>query len=125
MNPDEIVLNFNPGTLVILNVVLGLIMLGVALDVTVDDVKVVARRPRPMIIAIVGPTAVGKSDLAIELAERIGAAGPEGHAHRVRARTPSAPLSRATRAPARRPSAGPRAGPSRPWPGRTSRPFRR
>ena len=37
MNPDEIVLNFNPGTLVILNVVLGLIMLGVALDVTVDD----------------------------------------------------------------------------------------
>ena len=34
MNPDEIVLNFNPGTLVILNVVLGLIMLGVALDVT-------------------------------------------------------------------------------------------
>ncbi|MBD3757861.1 MULTISPECIES: bile acid:sodium symporter family protein [unclassified Microbacterium] len=53
MNPDEIVLNFNPGTLVILNVVLGLIMLGVALDVTVDDFKVVARRPRPMIIAIV------------------------------------------------------------------------
>lgn len=30
MNPDEIVLNFNPGTLVLLNVVLGLIMLGVA-----------------------------------------------------------------------------------------------
>ena len=34
MNPDDILLNFTPGTLVILNVVLGLIMLGVALDVT-------------------------------------------------------------------------------------------
>jgi BASS family bile acid:Na+ symporter len=53
MNPDDILLNFTPGTLVILNVVLGLIMLGVALDVTVDDFRVVARRPRPMIIAIV------------------------------------------------------------------------
>lgn len=53
MNPDDVLLNFNPGTLVILNVVLALIMLGVALDVTLDDFKVVARRPRPMVIAIV------------------------------------------------------------------------
>lgn len=53
MNPDDILLNFNPGTLVLLNVVLGLIMLGVALDVTVDDFKVVARRPKPMVIAII------------------------------------------------------------------------
>lgn len=53
MNPDDILLNFNPSTLVLLNVVLGLIMLGVALDVTVDDFKVVARRPKPMIIAII------------------------------------------------------------------------
>jgi len=53
MNPDDIVLNFNPSTLVILNVVLGLIMLGVALDVTIDDFKVVVRKPKPMIIAII------------------------------------------------------------------------
>jgi BASS family bile acid:Na+ symporter len=53
MNPDDVLLNFTPGTLTILNVVLALIMLGVALDVTVDDFRVVARRPRPMIIAII------------------------------------------------------------------------
>ncbi|WP_240658699.1 hypothetical protein [Microbacterium sp. CPCC 204701] len=32
MNPDDVVLDFTPGTLVILNVVLGLIMFGIALD---------------------------------------------------------------------------------------------
>ncbi|WP_404431731.1 bile acid:sodium symporter family protein [Microbacterium lacus] len=52
MNPDDIILNFNPGTLVILNVVLGLIMFGIALDTTVDDFKVVARKPKTFIIAI-------------------------------------------------------------------------
>lgn len=58
MNPDDVVLNFTPGTLVILNVVLALIMLGVALDTTVDDFKVVARKPKPMIIAIIAQLAV-------------------------------------------------------------------
>lgn len=53
MNPDDIALNFAPGTLTILNVVLALIMLGVALDVTLEDFRAVARRPRPMVIAIV------------------------------------------------------------------------
>ena len=52
MNPDDVVLNFAPGSLVILNVVLGLIMLGIALDTTVDDFKIVARKPRPFIIGI-------------------------------------------------------------------------
>lgn len=52
MNPDDIVLNFNPGTLVILNVVLGLIMFGIALDTTLEDFKVVARKPKPFVIAI-------------------------------------------------------------------------
>jgi predicted Na+-dependent transporter len=58
MNPDDVVLNFTPGTLVILNVVLALIMLGVALDTTVEDFRVVARRPKPMIIAIIAQLAV-------------------------------------------------------------------
>lgn len=53
MNPDEILLNFNPGTLIILNVVLGLIMFGIALDTTIDDFKVVLRKPKPFVIAIV------------------------------------------------------------------------
>jgi len=52
VNPDDVVLNFNPGTLVILNVVLGLIMFGIALDTTLDDFKVVARKPKPFVIAI-------------------------------------------------------------------------
>jgi len=52
MNIDDVVLNFTPGTLVILNVVLGLIMLGIALDTSVDDFKVVARKPKPLVIAI-------------------------------------------------------------------------
>ena len=53
MNPDDVLLNFTPGTLVALNVVLALIMLGVALDVTVDDFRIVARKPKPMVIAII------------------------------------------------------------------------
>lgn len=53
MNIDDVVLNFTPGTLMILNVVLALIMLGIALDTTIEDFRVVARHPRPMIIAIV------------------------------------------------------------------------
>jgi Predicted Na+-dependent transporter len=52
MNPDDVLLNFNPGTLLILNVVLGLIMLGIALDTTLDDFKIVARKPKPFIIGI-------------------------------------------------------------------------
>jgi BASS family bile acid:Na+ symporter len=52
MNPDDVLLNFNPGTLVILNVVLGLIMFGIALDTTLEDFKVVARKPKPFVIAI-------------------------------------------------------------------------
>ncbi len=58
MNPDDIVLNFNPGTLVILNIVLGLIMFGIALDTTVDDFKVVARKPKPFVIAILAQLVV-------------------------------------------------------------------
>jgi len=58
MNPDDIVLNFTPGTLIILNVVLGLIMLGIALDTTPDDFKVVVRKPKPFAIAILAQLVV-------------------------------------------------------------------
>lgn len=52
MNIDEVMLNFTPSTLVILNVVLGLIMFGIALDTSPDDFKVVFRHPKPFVIAI-------------------------------------------------------------------------
>jgi BASS family bile acid:Na+ symporter len=52
VNIDDVVLNFTPGTLVILNVVLGLIMFGIALDTAPEDFKVVARKPKPFVIAI-------------------------------------------------------------------------
>ena len=53
MNPDDVVLNFTPATLVLLNVVLGLIMFGIALDTPVGDFKTVARKPKAFVIAIV------------------------------------------------------------------------
>ncbi len=52
MNVDDVVLNFTPGTLTILNIVLGLIMLGIALDTSPRDFRAVARHPKPFIIAI-------------------------------------------------------------------------
>ncbi len=58
MNPDDVALNFTPETLIILNVVLGLIMLGIALDTTPDDFKVVVRKPKPFVIAILAQLVV-------------------------------------------------------------------
>ena len=52
MNVDDVVLSFTPGTLTILNVVLGLIMFGIALDTSPADFKAVAKHPRSFIIAI-------------------------------------------------------------------------
>lgn len=51
---DALRLAFEPGTLVTLNAVLGLIMFGVALDLSVDDFRSLARAPRA---AAVGLTA--------------------------------------------------------------------
>lgn len=52
MNVDDVVLTFTPGSLTLLNVVLGLIMLGIALDTAPSDFRVVAKHPKPFIIAI-------------------------------------------------------------------------
>ncbi|MGO2745233.1 bile acid:sodium symporter family protein [Microbacterium sp.] len=52
MNVDDVVLSFTPGSLTLLNVVLGLIMLGIALDTAPEDFRVVAKHPKPFIIAI-------------------------------------------------------------------------
>lgn len=49
---DDIVLNFNPATLMLLNVVVGLIMLGVALDMKVEDFRLVLRAPKAVAIGL-------------------------------------------------------------------------
>ena len=47
MDPvDAVQLNFNPTTLTILNVLIGLIMYGVALDIRLDDFRRIVRDPR-------------------------------------------------------------------------------
>jgi BASS family bile acid:Na+ symporter len=52
LNIDDAVLNFSPGSLVALSVVLGLIMFGIALDTNLQDFRAVAKAPRAMIIAM-------------------------------------------------------------------------
>lgn len=52
MNVDEVVLNFTPSSLLLLNVVLGLIMFGIALDVSPRDFKAVLTHPKPFLVAI-------------------------------------------------------------------------
>ncbi|WP_345801836.1 bile acid:sodium symporter family protein [Microbacterium sp. AZCO] len=52
MNIDDVTLNFTPSTLILLDVVLALIMLGIALDTSPEDFRVVARKPKPFVIAI-------------------------------------------------------------------------
>lgn len=53
MDPiDQAQLTFNPTTLTILNVIIGLIMFGVALDIRVDDFRRVVRDPRGPLIGL-------------------------------------------------------------------------
>ncbi|MDM0045274.1 bile acid:sodium symporter family protein [Variovorax dokdonensis] len=49
---DEIRLNFNPASLVLLNAVLGFLMFGIALDTRVSDFRRVARMPLAMGVGI-------------------------------------------------------------------------
>lgn len=52
MNIDEVVLNFNPTSLLALDIVLALIMFGIALAVKVDDFKAVLTMPKAITVAI-------------------------------------------------------------------------
>jgi len=49
---DQVQLNFDPATLTLLNILIGLIMFGVALDIRVDDFKRVVRDPRGPLIGL-------------------------------------------------------------------------
>ena len=51
---DDVVLNFNPTTLGILNVILGLVMFGVALDMRLADFRFALRSPKPVLIGMAG-----------------------------------------------------------------------
>jgi BASS family bile acid:Na+ symporter len=50
---DDVVLNFTPGSLIALNIVLGLIMFGIAIDTSLDDFKAVRRAPRAFAISLI------------------------------------------------------------------------
>jgi BASS family bile acid:Na+ symporter len=53
MDVDSAVLNFNESTLTILNVLIGFIMFGVALDIRVEDFKRIGRDPRGPVIGLI------------------------------------------------------------------------
>lgn len=50
--PDELVLVFEPGRLLILNLILGLILFGIALDLRLDDFRRVARAGRAAVVGL-------------------------------------------------------------------------
>ncbi|WP_456271130.1 bile acid:sodium symporter family protein [Bacillus sp. AK031] len=52
MSIDQIQLNFSPTTLTILNIVIGFIMFGVALDLKLSDFKRTFSTPKPILIGI-------------------------------------------------------------------------
>ena len=51
---DLVRLNFNPQTLLLLNVVLGLVMFGVSLELKAEDFSEALRRPRALLIGLLG-----------------------------------------------------------------------
>ena len=50
---DQVRLNFSPTTLNALNIIIGLIMFGVALDLKLADFKIALSRPRAFLIGVV------------------------------------------------------------------------
>lgn len=53
MNIDQIQVNFNETSLLIMNIVIGFIMFGVALDLKVEDFKRILKTPKPVLIGLV------------------------------------------------------------------------
>jgi len=49
---DGILLNFSPGSLTLLNAILAIVMFSIALDLKLDDFKILARAPKPLIVGI-------------------------------------------------------------------------
>ncbi len=55
---DQVRLALEPESLVVLNVILGLIMFGVALDLRIDDFRRILREPRSVLIGLFGQLAL-------------------------------------------------------------------
>ncbi|WP_340077826.1 bile acid:sodium symporter family protein [Leptobacterium sp. I13] len=49
---DDIILNFNPKSIMILNIILGIVMFGVSLDLTLEDFRRVIRSPKGPLIGL-------------------------------------------------------------------------
>ena len=49
---DELTLNFDEGSLLLLNVLIGMMMLGMALDLDVDDFRRLVHKPKPPLIGL-------------------------------------------------------------------------
>ncbi|MET3683047.1 BASS family bile acid:Na+ symporter [Alkalibacillus flavidus] len=52
MGIDEVQLNFNESTLLLMNILIGFIMFGVALDLKVNDFKRTLKTPKPFLIGL-------------------------------------------------------------------------
>ncbi|MFD6133862.1 hypothetical protein [Isoptericola sp. NPDC060257] len=52
MNIDDVAVRFAPGSMVALDLVLGLIMLGIALDTSPADFRALRRAPRAAVLAL-------------------------------------------------------------------------
>ncbi len=50
---DDLILNFDPNSLILLNVILAIIMFGVSLDLKLDDFKRILRNPKGPIIGLI------------------------------------------------------------------------
>ncbi len=50
---DDVRLNFDEGSLLLLNILIGLMMLGMALDLDLEDFKALARKPKPPLIGLI------------------------------------------------------------------------
>ena len=50
---DDVVLNFSPGSLILLNVILAIVMFSIALDLTPEDFHRLRRSPKPVIVGLI------------------------------------------------------------------------
>ena len=51
---DALRLNFNPSSMIFLKLALALIMLGVALDIEIKDLKEILKHPKSIIVGLIG-----------------------------------------------------------------------
>ena len=51
---DAIQLNFDPGNLLMLNIILGIVMFGVAIDMRLSDFRTIISLPRSMLVGMTG-----------------------------------------------------------------------